>query len=306
MGPTGPSADELPPVPEVVGVARLGDLAGDSNNSAYFGYFTVRSLKFSVTTPTDLATNPGMVPRPILSDIEITINDQPTAVTLLGNALTGQQMPEVQIILLARNQTGDPQVDELFELVLNDVVISRVQPVSSNDVNDPRTLRLSLMPETIRAIVGPAQAEYDVRNNVVSGCVPPEPTVFANAPGGGNSRFSIPAFGVALEVLSTYDDQTGVVRPDDAFLSDVGIITGLIPETPCFFHAAISRARSVVEIFNYNSALDSQWNSAFTLESLTGTAVCGSNTLAARSTKSTRPTTDTGSKPQNKGAASVL
>lgn len=265
-GPTGPSADELPPVPDVLGVARLGDLAGDSLDPVYYEYFNIRSLKFGVATPTDVSTRPGDSARPSVSEFEITIDDQPNAVALIADALAGQRIGEVQIILLASDRTGNPEVDELFALSLYNVVVSGVQPVSSNDPDDPRTLRVRLVPEEILATAGNEEASYDLRLNSVSGCVPPDPAVFATAPGGGNPLYGIPASGLALEFSSDVDQATGQVRPASTVLSDVTIVTGLIPNAPCFFGAAASRLASAVEIYNFNAVSDAQWSSKFHLD----------------------------------------
>ena len=266
-GPTGPSANELPPVPDVIGVALLDDLAGDSLDPEYSGHFNIRSLKFSVITEPDLSVRPGERSRASLSDIEITIDDQSAAATLLAHAMTGQVMQDARIILLANPRTGDRAIDELLLIELRDVLITRAEPVTSNDVDDPRTIRLSLNPLLMRVNIGAEEAEYDIEQNITSSCYLYDPTIYASAPGSGNSLYGIPASGVSLEFATDYSEtQIGMDREGRAVLSDVTVVTGLVSETPCLFGSALTHNATRVDIQNYASASDPQWSSMFRLD----------------------------------------
>jgi hypothetical protein len=205
---------------------------------------------------------------------ELIIADQPAVAQLYlallqGNALTAiSSAPDVEVVLLSEIRTGDEKVDTLLTISMDSVGVLAVDPVPANEPGDPSLVRVVLGPTIIKLNTSAnEESSFDFRTNLGTSCSDGIASTFANAPGAGNPLFGIPTTGFSLSTFVVDSGATGggtrTTRPS---VSELGVITGLVPETTCLAGWIFTTNPDPIEVDSYASSLDTNPYVSFLLK----------------------------------------
>jgi hypothetical protein len=162
-----------------------------------------------------------------------------------------------EVILLSEVKTGDPQIDELMKIKILGPRIVSVQPLPANTRDEPALVRIRLGAEAMEVTIADLTSSYNFKFETAKACDVEILDTFANAPGMGNSLFGIPTSGFALttQLAETTGGVGGTSTSGLIELSDLTLITGLVPETPCLFGWMFFELGNI-RLDSYASALD--------------------------------------------------
>jgi hypothetical protein len=258
----------------------IGDITGDiSGSGAFRDYFSVHGIKFSLTSAVE-TTSGGSRSRgtPILSGIEILIEDQRSIPRINLAMATGMVLASVEIQLV---DPASPGMSEM-ELVLTNTSIISVNYSPAERDGDAGLVAVTFYPEEISMTTmgGTANFINDSEGGGGGGCAPSDPLTFVHAVNalGGGVGLGTPITGYSFGISSPIVSTSGSRRRGTAVFDDVSVYAGLIPEAACLFGTMASgRVLSGVEIDSYDEIavgelaaeinLGIVWMSSFHIES---------------------------------------
>ncbi len=250
QGPPGRDSDDALPVPPVIGVARLGDIQGDSTIEGFDDYFLIRELAFSARVDIPIGGGGGGgIGKPQFQDIRLTINDQLAIPRLNLKLVGGVEIPKVEILLIAdiKNPDRSGVTFNLDRALINEI---RYRP--SVIKGDPSVVDLTLHPASIAL-------------TAESKCSLPDPVLFVQQVNASPTSAGTPIASYSFDSSNFGSLHTGG-GSGKVFFSAVTISAGLIDEAPCLFEALVeNKLIPDVEIESYQSPLQSGPSSKLTL-----------------------------------------
>ena len=240
------------PVPPVIGVARLGDIQGDSTIEGFDDYFLIRELAFSARVDIAIGGGGGSgIGKPQFQDIRLTINDQLAIPRLNLKLVGGVEIPKVEILLIADIKNPDRSG---LTLNLDRALINEIRYRPSVIKGDPSVVDLTLHPASIAL-------------TAESKCSLPDPVLFVQQVNASPTSAGTPIASYSFDGSNSGSLHTGVGGGSGKVLfSAVTISAGLIDEAPCLFEALVeTKLIPDVEIESYQSPLQSGPSSKLTL-----------------------------------------